>query len=54
MYFAIKEDGGYIIVDGDGGYFCYTDTDEKADTLVHLLNESLNDFDNGNYSIAEV
>ena len=52
MYDAIQEDGEFIIVDDDGRYYCQTDTEEKCDTLLHLLNESLSDFESGNYDIA--
>ena len=52
MYFAIEEDNGYIIVDADKEYFAYTDTEEKADMMVTLLNNSLTDFQAGRYEVV--
>jgi len=51
MYTYIEEEDGYMIVDAEGQYMCYTDTEDKADLILNLLNESMSDFESGNYSI---
>ena len=38
MFTWIEEDDGYIIVENNGEYFCYTDTQDKANRLLGLLN----------------
>jgi len=54
MYTYIEAKDGYDLISSEGEYMCHVYTEEKADFFLALLNESLNDFDNGNYSIAEV
>ena len=50
MYTWVKDGEGYEIVfheGNDGEYFAYTDTEEKADMIVTLLNQDLIDFESG-------
>jgi len=50
MYTWVKDGEGFEIVfieGNDGEYFAYTDTEEKADMIVTLLNQNLIDFESG-------
>jgi len=53
MYTWITEDDGYMVVASDGEYFCYTDTEEKADMLINLLNASAEMFESRGYDIGD-
>jgi len=54
MYTWIVEGNGFTIVDDCGEYICDTDTEDKAELLLNVLNESVGAFESRGYDINDV